>query len=379
MSAGTRATRLLTTSALLLVAVSCASRSASTVAATGPPTPSVAAVEQVWVAVLGIAGTPDELSSDRAAVLATLGDALEGSVVVSPVGCLEGLPPTPAHRRLCPRDPAGLARRGWGLGRAVARRAPVPRARPGALHGLSPRTGDGGQASVPRSMVACAGSAGTRSGPRSPWWGWWRSCWWAGPHGRCGEPRTTTEPPMSTMPMRSWCSARPSTTARPSPLFQGRLDHAALLWKQGRADVVITVGSKQAGDRHTEAEAGRDYLIDQGVPADQIVASRDRAHDASRACRPPRTRWTDRGLHSVFLVSDPWHNARIEAMAADLGLEATPRRPGPRRMRPGGPAGQGLPARDVRLPVLPAVRRLILGGRRPRRCSPVRWTRAGPA
>ena len=29
----------------------------------------------------------------------------------------------------------------------------------------------------------------------------------------------------------------------------------------------------------------------------------------------------DRGLHSVFLVSDPWHNARIEAMAADLGLD----------------------------------------------------------
>jgi len=95
MSAGTRVTRLLTTSALLLVAVSCASRSASTVAATGlPPTPSVAPVEQVWVAVLGIAGTPGDLSSDRAAVLASLGDALEGSVVVSPVGCLEGLPPS---------------------------------------------------------------------------------------------------------------------------------------------------------------------------------------------------------------------------------------------------------------------------------------------
>lgn len=92
MSAGSRATRLLTASALLLVAVSCASRSASTVAA-GPPTPSVAPVEQVWVAVLGVAETPSDLSSDRAKVLATLGDALEGSVVVSPVGCLEGLPP----------------------------------------------------------------------------------------------------------------------------------------------------------------------------------------------------------------------------------------------------------------------------------------------
>jgi uncharacterized SAM-binding protein YcdF (DUF218 family) len=29
----------------------------------------------------------------------------------------------------------------------------------------------------------------------------------------------------------------------------------------------------------------------------------------------------DRGLSSAFLVSDPWHNARIERMASDLGIE----------------------------------------------------------
>ena len=28
----------------------------------------------------------------------------------------------------------------------------------------------------------------------------------------------------------------------------------------------------------------------------------------------------DRQLQTAFLVSDPWHNARIEAMAADLGI-----------------------------------------------------------
>jgi uncharacterized SAM-binding protein YcdF (DUF218 family) len=28
-----------------------------------------------------------------------------------------------------------------------------------------------------------------------------------------------------------------------------------------------------------------------------------------------------RGGTSAFLVSDPWHNARIEAMAADLGFD----------------------------------------------------------
>ena len=107
----------------------------------------------------------------------------------------------------------------------------------------------------------------------------------------------------------------------PSPLFRERLDHAALLLGQGRADLVITVGSKQAGDRFTEAEAGRNYLIQQNVPPDQIVAS-DIDHTTLQNLQAAAHEMADRGLHTVFLVSDPWHNARISAMAADLRLDA---------------------------------------------------------
>ena len=106
----------------------------------------------------------------------------------------------------------------------------------------------------------------------------------------------------------------------PSPVFQGRLDHAALLWQQGRADIMFTVGSKQPGDRFTEAEAGRNYLIDQGVPADRIVAV-DIGHSTYQSLQAVAHEMQDRQLTSAFLVSDPWHNARITAMADDLGLE----------------------------------------------------------
>ncbi len=105
----------------------------------------------------------------------------------------------------------------------------------------------------------------------------------------------------------------------PSPVFQGRLDHAVLLWEQGRADRVVTVGGKQPGDRTTEAEAGRAYLIEQGVPPDAVVAiaQGDTTFESLRAA----SRWLhEQGHGSAFLVSDPWHNARIEAMAGDLGL-----------------------------------------------------------
>jgi len=109
----------------------------------------------------------------------------------------------------------------------------------------------------------------------------------------------------------------------PSPLFQGRLDHAVLLWQQGRADLVITVGSKQPGDRHTEAESGAAYLEQQGIPADKIVAL-PTGHTTYQSLQAATHEMARRDLGSAFLVSDPWHNARLDAMGSDLGIEAYP-------------------------------------------------------
>ncbi|HSL10622.1 MAG TPA: YdcF family protein [Actinomycetota bacterium] len=106
----------------------------------------------------------------------------------------------------------------------------------------------------------------------------------------------------------------------PSPVFRGRLDHALLLWQQGRADMVITVGSKQPGDRTTEAEAGRTYLVSSGVPLDATVAL-PVGRTTFESLEAAAGYLEERGRDSAFLVSDPWHNARVTAMADDLGLE----------------------------------------------------------
>lgn len=106
----------------------------------------------------------------------------------------------------------------------------------------------------------------------------------------------------------------------PSPVFQGRLDHAALLYEQGRAGKVFVLGSNQPGDRSTEAESGRGYLIRQGVPASSVVAI-PVGHTTYESLRALAREMRGDGMDSVFLVSDPWHNARIKRMAGDLGLE----------------------------------------------------------
>ena len=80
----------------LVLATACASSPSTPATPATPSTvvaPAVSPTADVWVAVLGVARTPSALSDDRTDIVETLGDALEGAVVVSPASCLEGLPP----------------------------------------------------------------------------------------------------------------------------------------------------------------------------------------------------------------------------------------------------------------------------------------------
>jgi hypothetical protein len=90
---GTKQAARASVALLLVLAAACASSPSTP--ATVPSSvvaPSVAPTDEVWVAVLGVARIPSALSGDRTDIVETLGDALEGAVVVSPTSCLEGLP-----------------------------------------------------------------------------------------------------------------------------------------------------------------------------------------------------------------------------------------------------------------------------------------------
>src|SRR5437870_11447235 len=59
---------------------------------------------------------------------------------------------------------------------------------------------------------------------------------------------------------------------RPSPVFKARLDHAATLYLRGYAPVVLVTGGVGARDSLSEAEVGRTYLRNVGVPAEAAIA-----------------------------------------------------------------------------------------------------------
>jgi uncharacterized SAM-binding protein YcdF (DUF218 family) len=116
----------------------------------------------------------------------------------------------------------------------------------------------------------------------------------------------------------------------PSSIFAARLEHALSLWEDGVAPVVVTVGGKAAGDQFTEAEAGRDYLMDAGVPGESLLAVPEGV-DTLESMRAVGAAFGERGWSSAVVVTDPWHAMRAERMAEDAGLSAdsSPTRQGP--------------------------------------------------
>jgi vancomycin permeability regulator SanA len=107
----------------------------------------------------------------------------------------------------------------------------------------------------------------------------------------------------------------------PSPVFQGRLEQGELLFQKGFASKLLVLGGKEPGDRTTEGEAGRDWLVAHGLPAADVFAD-PVGNDTLQSIHAAAAFMSQHALRSVFLVSDPWHNLRIRRMARDMGLDA---------------------------------------------------------
>lgn len=108
---------------------------------------------------------------------------------------------------------------------------------------------------------------------------------------------------------------------RPSPVLEARLAHADALVEQGVAPYVVTVGGNQPGDRTTEAEAGRDWLVGQGVPAAAVTAV-PVGYDTLSSLTAVARVMAGHGWSSATIVTDPAHEARSLTMARELGIDA---------------------------------------------------------
>ena len=107
---------------------------------------------------------------------------------------------------------------------------------------------------------------------------------------------------------------------RPSPVLEGRLDHALALYRRGIAPKIVTTGGNRPGDRFTEASAGASYLIRHGVPSSALeleVQGETSWESLAAAARFLRRE----DITEVVLVSSPWHALRTEEIAGEVGLD----------------------------------------------------------
>ncbi|RLK55264.1 Uncharacterized SAM-binding protein YcdF, DUF218 family [Actinokineospora terrae] len=108
---------------------------------------------------------------------------------------------------------------------------------------------------------------------------------------------------------------------KPSKVLEARLRQAKALYEQGVAGHIVTGGGRRAGDRFTEAEAGRRWLVDRGVPADRVITVGE-GNDTLGTLKAVAIEVKERGWESAVIVSDPWHSLRSRTMAKDAGLDA---------------------------------------------------------
>ena len=108
---------------------------------------------------------------------------------------------------------------------------------------------------------------------------------------------------------------------RPSPIYQARLQHAVDLFHTGNYRFLMVTGGKQPGDRTTEAAVGRQFAIDQGVPADRIL-SEDQGRNTRESLDAVRTTLAAHSVRDAVFVSDRSHMLRVLRIAADLGIQA---------------------------------------------------------
>jgi uncharacterized SAM-binding protein YcdF (DUF218 family) len=110
---------------------------------------------------------------------------------------------------------------------------------------------------------------------------------------------------------------------KPSPVFAARLDHAAVLYREGRAGRVLVTGGRSGEDDLSEAAAGSAYLQARGVPVSAILTE-DRSRTTRQNLGNARGVLGKKAGKPVLIVSDPLHMRRAMAMAAAESFAALP-------------------------------------------------------
>lgn len=107
----------------------------------------------------------------------------------------------------------------------------------------------------------------------------------------------------------------------PSPVYRARLDHALALDERGLAPLIVTSGGSGGDPHFTEGGVGRDYLIQQGVAADHVIAE-TRSRTTLESVKAVAQILHRRGAVTCIAVSDGFHIYRVRVLFRAYGITA---------------------------------------------------------
>lgn len=109
----------------------------------------------------------------------------------------------------------------------------------------------------------------------------------------------------------------------PSEVFAARLNHGIDLYNSKKVSKILIAGGKGSENRLSEAEAGKNYAIKTGVPAEDILTE---THSISTLenFAFSKSILEESNLETVLVVSDPYHMSRAMKMARDHNYKAYP-------------------------------------------------------
>ena len=108
-----------------------------------------------------------------------------------------------------------------------------------------------------------------------------------------------------------------------SPVFRERINHGIELYQKGKVRKLIFTGGQGNPGEPTESSAARDYAIQSGVPAQDILIE-EKSHTTYENIRYAKQVADAHNIKRVLIVSDPLHMKRAVLMAQDVGLIAEP-------------------------------------------------------
>ena len=108
---------------------------------------------------------------------------------------------------------------------------------------------------------------------------------------------------------------------RPSPVFKERINHAILLYKNDSVDFLIFTGGIGEGKEFSEAEVGKRYAIENGVPESKISIE-EKSTITDENLKFAKEIMNQNKFSKALIVSDPLHMKRAMLMAKNHHIDA---------------------------------------------------------